>query len=122
MSELPDVHKMTEPELIELSTSLSSAIEPLGELAMDEYMKRRGEVIDRAIASRALEESISGKFAHLSNEALVGRMNRAPDFGYDDEAVELTRRLKLGGAAWRWSADFFNPKIEIYQTEPQAGV
>jgi hypothetical protein len=55
--EQPDVTKMPESELIELSTSLPSAIEPLGIAAMDEYMKRRGEVINSAIANRERDES-----------------------------------------------------------------
>jgi len=47
-----EVSELTETELIELSTSLPSAVSPLGHLAMDEYMRRRGEVIDQAIADR----------------------------------------------------------------------
>lgn len=46
------VHMMTEGELIELSTTLPSAVSPLGKLAFDEYMKRRGKVINRAIEQR----------------------------------------------------------------------
>jgi hypothetical protein len=48
----PDVEKMTEAELIELGTSLPSAVTALGERAMDEYFKRRGEVLDRAMEER----------------------------------------------------------------------
>lgn len=55
--------------------------------------------------------------AKLSTEALVARMNRAPDFGYDDEAVELNQRLAAEGKAWRWSSDFFHPVVEIYEVE-----
>ena len=35
---------------------------------------------------------------------LVNRINSAPDFGYDDEAVELTQRLAKEGKRWRWSS------------------
>ncbi|WIE74515.1 hypothetical protein [Curtobacterium sp. MCSS17_007] len=48
----PDVTSMTEAELIELGTTLPSAVTALGERAMDEYFKRRGEVINRAMEER----------------------------------------------------------------------
>ena len=41
-------------------------------------------------------------------------METAPDFGYDDEEVELSRRLKDQGMAWKWSEDFSNPTVETY--------
>ncbi len=44
-----DVTRMTEPELIEVVTTLPSAVEPIGELAREEYFKRRAGVIDAAI-------------------------------------------------------------------------
>lgn len=49
MSERLDVTQLSEPELIEIATTLPSAIEPLGELALAEYLKRRGKVINRAL-------------------------------------------------------------------------
>lgn len=59
-----------------------------------------------------------GPYTGLSDAQLIRRMENAPDFGYDDEEVELSRRLKLGGLAWRWSNDMFNPKVVVYkQTE-----
>lgn len=70
--------------------------------------------------SESLAPSIEAKFAHLSDEALINRMNQAEDFGYDDEEVELNRRLKLGGLAWRWSQDMFNPRVEVYRPEEQS--
>ena len=33
---------------------------------------------------------------------LKRRIANAPDFGYDDEAIELTELLKVYGKAWRW--------------------
>ena len=65
-----------------------------------------------------LENEIQAKFAHLSDERLISRMNRAPDFGYDDEEVELTRRLKLGGLAWRWATVDGRERVEVYKPEP----
>lgn len=53
------------------------------------------------------------RFAHLSTGLLVARMNRAADFGYDDEEVELTRRLSGTGRAWRWTQTD-PPRVEIY--------
>jgi hypothetical protein len=53
------------------------------------------------------------RFAHLSVRDLVARMNRAPDFGYDDEEEELSRRLAATGQTWRWS-DAEPPRVEIY--------
>ena len=64
------------------------------------------------------QEPHASPFAGMSDRQLIGRMEAAPDFGYDDEEVELSRRLKLGGLAWRWSNDMFNPRVEIYEPEP----
>ena len=33
-------------------------------------------------------------FKHLTNSQLVARINRAADFGYDDEEAELVKRIK----------------------------
>jgi hypothetical protein len=52
-------------------------------------------------------------FAHLSIAQLVVRMNRAPDFGYDDEAEELNLRLAPTARSWRWTQT--EPtRVEIY--------
>lgn len=61
-----------------------------------------------------LEKSVAAKFAHLSDEALMDRMNRAPDLGYDDEEVELTRRLKLNGLTWRWATVEGQERVKVY--------
>jgi hypothetical protein len=47
-----DVRFLPESELIEITANIETALTPLGEAAFDEYMKRRGEVINNAIASR----------------------------------------------------------------------
>lgn len=60
-----------------------------------------------------LEAIIAPEFAHLSTPALIARMEAAPDFDYDDETVELNRRLRAQGKTWRWTGGFFNPRIEI---------
>lgn len=52
-----------------------------------------------------LEATIEAAFRTVSTDALIRRIERAPDFGYDDEAVELTRRLRAEGKAWRWASD-----------------
>lgn len=57
----------------------------------------------------------------MSTGALVARMNRAADFAYDDEAVELNRRLAAEGKAWRWSSDFYHPVVEIYEQAEARG-
>ena len=51
----------------------------------------------------SVESQIQKKFAHLTDNELIRRMNAAPDFGYDDESFELNRRLALVGLTWRWS-------------------
>lgn len=65
----------------------------------------------------SLQPAIAAKFAGMTDEQIIRRMERAEDFGYDDEAVELTRRLALGGLAWRWSGDFYHPRVEVYEEE-----
>lgn len=50
-----DVTTLTEAELIEIICTLPTGVEPIATLAMDEYSKRRSEVIGRAMAERALE-------------------------------------------------------------------
>lgn len=52
-----------------------------------------------------LEAAIAAKFRHLSLPALIARIEKAPDFGYDDESVELSRRLRESGESWRWVGD-----------------
>lgn len=44
--------------------------------------------------AESLETIIKRKFKNLSNKALVNRINRAPDFGWDDEGFEIERRVK----------------------------
>ena len=47
--------------------------------------------------------------------SLRGRINRAPDFGYDDEAAELTKVLAKYGKAWKWGRDaYYNEVVEVY--------
>lgn len=58
---------------------------------------------------------------NLSTAALCKRMQRSTTFDYNDEAVELTRRLKAEGKAWRWSDDPDHPKVVIYWAHPVFG-
>lgn len=50
-----DVRFLSENELIEITANIDTALTPLGAAAFDEYMKRRGEVINSAIAQRNTE-------------------------------------------------------------------
>lgn len=63
----------------------------------------------------SLEDRIKAKLGHISTGNLVRRMEAAADFGYDDEAVELSRRLREQGKTWKWSQSFDNPQVIIYQ-------
>lgn len=62
-----------------------------------------------------LEAEIQAKLGHISTGNLVRRMERLPDFAYDDEQVELSRRLREQGKTWRWSESFTNPQVIIYE-------
>jgi hypothetical protein len=42
-----------------------------------------------------IEKKIKPGFSHLSIKALVARVNALPDFKWDDEGVELKRRLRM---------------------------
>ncbi|MGO4470376.1 hypothetical protein AB4Y95_00355 [Arthrobacter sp. M-10] len=64
-----------------------------------------------------LETQIKEKFAGQTDADIIRRMNAAPDFGYDDEAYELNRRLGAVGLSWRWSRQnkvlIFDPAEEL---------
>lgn len=60
-----------------------------------------------------LEQAIRDKFKYYTNDALIERIERSEEFRYDDETVELNRRLLLGGLAWRWAGN----KVEVYEPE-----
>ena len=55
--------------------------------------------------------------AHFTDRQLIRRMETAKDFAYDDEAVELSRRLGERALNWRWSEDFYNPRVVVYEAE-----
>ena len=57
----------------------------------------------------------------LSDRALIERMNKAEDFGYDDEQVELDRRLAARGLQWRWAPEgrMFDQHVEVF--DPATG-
>lgn len=61
-----------------------------------------------------LDDNIRAKFEHMSTDALIRRIEKAEDFGYDDEGVELDRRMKLGGQAWKWTQINGVDRIEVY--------
>ena len=62
----------------------------------------------------SLEDQIKAKFAGYTDGQIMRRMEAAPDFGYDDEAYELNRRLGAVGLTWRWSSQ---NKVLIYDPE-----
>lgn len=43
-----------------------------------------------------IEKAVKVKFYGVSNEDLVRRANNAPDFGWDDEGCEISRRRRKG--------------------------
>ena len=59
--------------------------------------------------------------ARLSDRALIERINKAEDFGYDDEQVELNRRLGRRGLQWRWAPEeqIFGQHVEVF--DPATG-
>lgn len=77
----------------------------------DSFQSAPAEADPRA----AREAAIQAKLGHISTGNLVRRMERAPDFGYDDEQVELSRRLREQGKTWRWSDSFTKPQVIIYE-------
>ena len=64
----------------------------------------------------SLEDQIKEKFAGYTDGQIMRRMEAAPDFGYDDEAYELNRRLEAVGLSWRWSSQ---NKVLIYDPEEE---
>lgn len=40
-------------------------------------------------------------------------MERAPDFGYDDEEVEIQKLLAKKGLEWEWEQKLRNPQVVI---------
>ena len=60
-----------------------------------------------------MEASIKNRFAGYSLAKLIKRINSAPDFGYDDEEYELSRRAKEQNFTYRWTEKIANPKIII---------
>lgn len=65
--------------------------------------------------NHSLDSSIEAKFQGVSDQALIRKMERAPDFGYDDEAYELNRRLTLVGMAWKWSQKYGRDVVVVYE-------
>lgn len=48
-----------------------------------------------------LDETIKAQFNKLSNNALVSRINGLPDFKWDDEGYELSRRIKASQGTFK---------------------
>ena len=73
------------------------------------------EIIDRQIGYYQLEQDIKAKFKHLSNSSLVKRINSLPDFKWDDEGYELTRRINASNG--KFSATMQGNNIVILKDE-----
>lgn len=48
--------------------------------------------------------------AAVTNAELIRRIEHAEDFGYDDEQVELNKRLETEKKAWKWNGN----RVEVY--------
>lgn len=47
-----------------------------------------------------IEKFCRERFKHLTNAQLVTRVNGLPDFGWDDEGVELQRRHRVSNGSF----------------------
>lgn len=61
-----------------------------------------------------LPNDSGNRFPGVSTAELIRRMERSEDFMYDDESMELSRRLASENKTWSWSDDFYRPRIEVY--------
>jgi hypothetical protein len=48
-------------------------------------------------------------------ERLIGKIEKAPDFGYDDEEAELSKICKEKNIAWFWDDGIYNPEIILME-------
>lgn len=62
-----------------------------------------------------LERLCRERFRHLTNAQLVARVNSLPDFGWDDEGVELQRRCRASNGAFDYA--FSGNKMIILKDE-----
>ncbi|WP_160370499.1 hypothetical protein [Sphingobacterium humi] len=53
-----------------------------------------------------IEKLCKERFKHLTNAQLVARVNSLPDFGWDDEGVELQRRHKVSNGAFDYAFNY----------------
>ncbi|OBK36976.1 hypothetical protein A5658_04770 [Mycobacterium sp. 1245111.1] len=68
----------------------------------------------------SLDETLREHFAGVSTAEIIRRINRAPDFGYDDEEYELNRRLTEQSLTWKWvRGDSGHQVVEVFN--PQTG-
>ena len=49
------------------------------------------------MSTETIEQVVKRRFRHLSDQQLIDKANRAPDFGWDDEGCELHRRHEEEG-------------------------
>lgn len=72
-------------------------------------------LIERQIREYQTEQEIKNKFRHLSNRELVTRINGLPDFKWDDEGYELSRRIKASNG--KFEAKMIGNNIAILKDE-----
>ena len=73
---------------------------------------------ERKVGLMSLDDTLKQLFAAVSTAEIIRRINRAADFGYDDEEYELNRRFAEQGLTWKWVrgdagrevVDVFNPE------------
>jgi hypothetical protein len=68
----------------------------------------------------SLDETLKEHFAGVSTSDIIRQINRAPDFGYDDEEYELNRRLAEQSLTWKWvRGESGRQVVEVFN--PQTG-
>jgi hypothetical protein len=66
----------------------------------------------------SLDETLKEHFAGVSTSEIIRRINRAHDFGYDDEEYELNRRLAEQSLTWKWvRGDAGRQVVEVFNPE-----
>lgn len=53
-----DVTKLSEDELLDITADIDRALTPLGEQAFEEYMRRQGKKLNRAMLKRSEEDEL----------------------------------------------------------------
>jgi hypothetical protein len=65
----------------------------------------------------SLDDDLAQHFAGVATAELIRRINRAPDFGYDDLEYELNRRLAVQRLTWKWVKVDGHEVVEVINPE-----